>query len=155
MVQTTSRWFVVAAALGSVHAAFSAYWAVGGDWMLASVGAWAVEAQDGRSVSVVLALATIAVVKLVAAWFPYLAEAGRLPWRDLCRTISWPGSILLIVYGAVNVVISGAALIGLLGDEPENREALLGHTFAWGPLFTAWGIALLGGLAVSRRAAAR
>lgn len=148
----TSRAFLVAAGLGTMHAAFSAYWAAGGDWMLASVGAWAVEARDDQRASVVLALAAIAVVKLVAAWFPYLAETGRLPWRRLWRGISWPGSVFLIVYGLANVLVSGAVLLGLLGEEPENREALVGHTVLWGPLFAAWGVALLLGLRASARA---
>ena len=40
-----------AAALGGVHAAFSAYWALGGDWLLRTVGAWAVALRDSSPIA--------------------------------------------------------------------------------------------------------
>lgn len=140
-----------AAVLGGVHALFSAYWALGGDWLLRTVGAWAVDLRDGSPMVAVLGLGAIALVKAVAAAVPVLVAYGRLPWRRLWRTVSWIGGCFLIAYGGLNVIVSVAVLAGLITPEGGfDRPAMLGHAFLWDPLFALWGASLVASLALSR-----
>ncbi|GAA3701768.1 DUF3995 domain-containing protein [Microlunatus aurantiacus] len=140
-----------AAAFGLVHAAFSAYWAIGGDWLLRTVGAWAVGLRDDSPTAAALGLGAVALVKAVAAVVPVLVAYGRLPWRPLLRAVSWVGGGFLILYGGVNVVVSGAVLAGLITpDGGFDRPAMIGHAFLWDPLFALWGAALVVSLALSR-----
>lgn len=140
-----------AAVFGGVHALFSAYWALGGDWLLRTVGAWAVDLRNSSPTAAVLGLGAIAVVKAVAAVVPVLVAYGRLPWRRLWRTVSWIGGCFLIAYGGLNVVVSGAVLVGLITpDGGFDRPAMLGHALLWDPLFALWGAVLVASLALSR-----
>jgi hypothetical protein len=145
-----------AAAFGLVHAAFSAYWALGGDWLLRTVGAWAVGLRDDSPTAAALGLGAIAGVKAVAAVVPVLVAYGRLPWPRLWRAISWVGGCFLVLYGGLNVVVSGAVLAGVITpDGGFDRPAMIGHAFLWDPLFALWGAALVVSLVLSRRAARR
>lgn len=140
-----------AAVFGGLHALFSAYWALGGDWLLRTVGAWAVDLREGSPVAAAAGLGLIALVKAVAAAVPVLVAYGRLPWRRLWRAISWIGGCFLIAYGGLNVVVSGAVLSGLITPAGGyDRPAMLGHAFLWDPLFALWGAALVASLALSR-----
>ena len=104
----------VALALGLVHAGFSAYWAVGGRWLLGTVGEWAVSLADRDPPRAGLALGGVALVKAAAAVIPALLAYGRMPWPRVWRTISWVGAVALVLYGGANVAISGAVLAGLV-----------------------------------------
>lgn len=67
--------------LGTVHAAWSLYWAVGGKILLDTVGQWAVKASREDPALAFWGLLAITMVKLAAAWTPLLAEIGRVPAR--------------------------------------------------------------------------
>lgn len=140
-----------AACLGGLHAGFSMYWALGGDWLLRTVGAWAVSLRQSSPVGSAVGLGAIALLKLVAAVTPVLVTYRRLPWRRLWRGISWVGGSFLIMYGGANVVISGAVLAGAITPASGfDRLAMIGHAFLWDPLFALWGAALVTSLALSR-----
>lgn len=142
--ERTTAWFWVAAGIGTVHAAWSVYWALGGTWMLASVGQWAVQAAADPTPGARLALWGVAVVKLLAAWVPLLAHRGVLPLARLWRALTWAGAAGLVLYGLANIGASTAVLAGWITPEvPVNTEAHLGHAVLWGPLFALWGVALL------------
>lgn len=157
MLRTTGRrrWSLLlvwlAAGLGWIHALFSAYWAFGGDWLLRTVGAWAVTLRDGSPVVAAWGLGAVALVKSIAATVPVLNAYGRLPWHRLWRAISWVGASFLILYGGLNVIISGSVISGLITPEGGyDRPAMIGHAFLWDPLFALWGVALLASLVGSR-----
>ncbi|UFU03134.1 DUF3995 domain-containing protein [Ruania suaedae] len=134
----------IASSAGLVHAAFSAYWALGGQWLLATVGTWAVQMAAEDPLRTGLGLGLIAVVKAIAAAVPVLNDSGRLPRPGLWRALSWVGGALLLGYGLLNVVVSGAVLAGLLASPGGcDREALMGHVLLWDPLFALWGGGLL------------
>lgn len=143
--------FWAAAVLGTVHAAWSVYWAFGGTFLLETVGEWAVEAADEPSAATTLGLLSVGAVKLAGAWAPLLAEIERLPWRSLWRALGWVGGPFLVFYGAADVVAGSAVLSGLLQVQGADRAGVLGHTLIWGPHFALWGLALTTGLALSRR----
>ena len=142
----------VAGAAGLVHATASRYWALGGRWLLATVGQWAVDLSARAPLRAGIILGLVALVKLLAATVPIGVAYGKVPWRGFWRTISWVGSVLLVVYGGVNTVVSAAVIGGLIrSDGGYDINAMRGHAFLWDPLFLLWGSALVLSLWLSRQ----
>lgn len=136
-----------AAAAGCLHAAFSAYWALGGTWLLDTVGQWAVRLATEAPGRAGLALGAVTVVKLLAALLPLAWSAGRLrpapAWRRLLAVGGWA----LAAYGGLNVLVSWAVLSGVLETHGDfDRTAQLGHAALWDPLFLVWGLCLATGV---------
>ena len=141
----------VAAAAGVLHAVPSLYWAFGGQWLLATVGQWAVDLSAREPLAAGVTLGLVAVVKLLAALVPVGVAYGKLPWRRFWRATSWTGGLLLVVYGGVNTVVSAAVLGGLIRPEGGyDPVAMRGHAYLWDPLFLLWGTALVLSLWLSR-----
>lgn len=139
---------LVAAVFGTVHAAFSFYWAAGGTWLLATVGQRLVESFAGS----MWILAVVGVLKLLAAILPlYFLRAGW-PWPLLTRGVCWLGGAGLIVWGGVNMVSAQLVLAGIVPRGAEfDLRGMVGHAWLWDPLFLAWGVALLAALLITRR----
>lgn len=144
--------FCIAAAFGTLHAAWSFYWALGGTLLLETVGQWAAESIAETPGLAFAGLAFVGLVKLLGAWVPLLAETGKLPWRGLWRRLGWAGGPFLILYGGANVLAGSAVLLGFLEVSDTDTTGLIGHTFIWGPHFALWGIALTLGLMFSHGA---
>lgn len=140
----------VAAILGTLHAASSIYWAFGGQWLLETVGQWAVEAAQKGSLLVFAGLFLIGVLKLMAAWIPLLAQTGRIPGRSFWRVLSWVGGPALILYGGAHAIAGASVLAGWIESDVTDRDGLIGHAFIWGPHFALWGLALTAALLCSR-----
>jgi hypothetical protein len=149
---TTGRsWLWVAALAGGVHASFSLYWALGGRWLLATVGQWAVRLSTEQPVHAGLALALVALVKALAAALPLVWAAGRLRPQRAWWWLFAVGAVLLVAYGGLNVAVSWAVLSGVLPTSGGiDRTAQLGHAALWDPLFLVWGGCLAAGLRLSR-----
>ncbi|MFN7243809.1 MAG: DUF3995 domain-containing protein [Dietzia cercidiphylli] len=141
----------VAAILGTVHAAWSAYWAFGGRVLLDTVGGWAVTVVEERPLLALVGLLAVAAMKFLAAWIPLLAETGRIPGRPVWRPIAWVGGPFLIIYGTVNAAAAATILADWVTTENPDRAGLIGHAFLWDPLFALWGAALTFALVVTRR----
>lgn len=151
--RTARTLVLVAAATGLVHAGFSAYWALGGTWLLSRIGAIAVEFANRAPLESGLMLGAVAVAKALAALIPVAVEAQRVPWPRLWRAICWVGGPGIVLYGLVNIVASGAVLLGVLvPDGGYDRDAMIGHALLWDPLFLIWGLALTGWLWLTRPA---
>ncbi|MCC2307560.1 DUF3995 domain-containing protein [Cellulomonas chengniuliangii] len=135
---------LVACGAGLVHAASSLYWALGGRWLLPTVGDWAVRAVDRSPVRAGLLLGAIAVVKALAALIPVGVARDRLPGTRFWRAACWVGGAFLVVYGGVNVAVSSAVLLGVVTpDGGYDEQAMVGHALLWDPLFVIWGAALI------------
>ena len=136
------RWLLLAAGAGTVHAAASLYWALGGTWLLETLGSAASARGTLRGVAV---LVVAGLVKLVVAWWP----VRTAPWRDrqrrVARALSWLAGAVLAAYGTVLSVAGWLALAGVFG-EPTDPVSLRGHALLWDPLFALWGWSLLVGL---------
>lgn len=149
-----SRMLVWAAGLaGGVHAGFSLYWALGGRWLLATVGPWAVDLSAEAPLTAGITLGLVAMVKLMGAAIPIGVAYGRVPWPRVWRGIGWAGGLLLVAYGGVNSIVALAVLgevIQPAGDYPA--AGMMGHAYLWDPLFVLWGGALSLSLWLSRRA---
>lgn len=141
-----------ATGLGLVHAAFSLCWALGGTWLLDTVGQWAVRQVEEAPVASRLMLAGTAAVKGAAAVIPTLSAYRRFPYPRIVRAVSWAGAVGLVLYGGANTLAANAVLAGLVPAGPEtDLSALKGHAWLWDPLFLLWGAALLGYLVRSAR----
>lgn len=150
--RTAARILVLgAAAIGLVHAAFSAYWALGGTWLLSTIGAVAVEFASRAPLESGLMLGAVALMKALAALIPVAVDARRMPAPRSWRAICWVGGPGIVLYGLVNIVVSGAVLLGILAPEGGyDRDAMIGHALLWDPLFLLWGLALTAWLWLTR-----
>ncbi|GAA1919111.1 DUF3995 domain-containing protein [Nocardioides hwasunensis] len=138
---------LLAGLLGTVHAAFSLYWGVGGGWLVETLGRRMVDAFAGWE----WLLLPIGVVKLVAAWVPLVAARQGWPLRWFTRTACWLGAVVLVLWGGLNTVVGNLVLIGLIvPDGGYDRAGMIGHAFLWDPLFLAWGVVLAAGLTRGR-----
>ncbi|MFC4555799.1 DUF3995 domain-containing protein [Georgenia faecalis] len=141
----------LACAAGLVHAAFSLYWAVGGTWLLDTVGQWAVRLHAEAPLQAGLVLAAVALAKAAGAVVPVLVDRQRIGGRAFWRALSWVGAVALVAYGGVNTLVSNAVLAGVIRpDGGYDRPAMIGHAWLWDPLFLVWGAALLAHLWLTR-----
>jgi hypothetical protein len=151
MTTSSRRLLRAACAVGFVHAAFSLYWALGGRWLLDTVGQWAVDRAHTAPVAAGAALVLVAVVKVGGSVVPLLVEEGRLPGRRWWRRLSAGGAVVLLGYGLLNTVVAWAVLSGAIEvSGAVDRPALLGHAVLWDPLFALWGGLLAAGLWTTR-----
>lgn len=141
----------VALVLGLGHAAFSLYWALGGTWLLETVGQWAVDAQRQTPGLVTVVLLGVTLVKVAAAIIPVAVEYDKLGTRRFWRAVSWIGGIGVAVYGAANSLVALAVLVGVVHpDDGYDAQAMVGHAFIWDPWFFIWGVTLVISLTFTR-----
>lgn len=120
------------------------YWALRGRLLLPTVGDWAVRAVDRSPVQAGVLLGAIAAIKALAALIPVGVARGRLPWTRFWRAACWVAGAFLVLYGAVNVVVGSAVLLGVVTPAGgHDTEAMVGHALLWDPLFVIWGAALI------------
>lgn len=143
------RWLLVAAGAGTAHAAASLYWALGGTWLLETMGSMG---RQFGTLTGVLVLVVTGLLKLAVAWWPVRTATWTGARRRVARTLSWLAAAVLAAYGTVLSVAGWLALAGLFG-EPADPVSLRGHALLWDPLFAVWGWSLVVGLwrARSRR----
>lgn len=146
-IRTVPDGLRVAAVLGVVHALFSLYWAVGGTFLVWSLGTGLRDSFSGRE----WLLVPVGAVKLAAALAPVLLARSGWPAPRLTRALCWLGALVLVLWGGLNTVVGNAVLAGLVTpDGGYDRPGMIGHAWLWDPLFLAWGISLAVGLLTSR-----
>lgn len=130
---------LLAAVLGIGHAAFSAYWAIGGTWLLDTIGGELERWGRERHPSVVVALWLIAVLKSgVAVAAPVLVLGpGRLPaWTTgrAARALSWIAAVVLTAYGGVLTAVGLLVQSGAVeASKDGDQRALAWHAFGGVP----------------------
>ncbi len=140
---------VVAATLGTLHAAVSLYWAAGGTALLWSLGTGMIQRFAGRE----WLLVPIGLTKLAVALTPLFLARSGWPAPRVTRAVCWLGAAGLVVWGGLNTVVGQLVLSGVIDPEGGyDRPGMLGHAWLWDPLFLLWGGALVVGLLVSRMA---
>ena len=147
----------LAALLGLSSAAVSAYWALGGDGLLDTIGGEIEEWGRRRSTSVVVVLWLVVLVKTVVALAApvYRRDAGSAsrdgPAGRLPRTLGWIAGIVLLAYGGVLTVVGLLVQGGVIqASQDSDQRALAWHAYVWDPWFAAWGLALLTSLWLTR-----
>lgn len=141
---------VIAVLLGLGHAATSAYWALGGDALLDTIGGdierWA---REGGA-TVTIALWAIVVVKAVVAIAALvLVGAGGIAWPTwmtgrLARLLGWVAAVVLVLYGGLLTIVGLLVEAGVVDAAADADErALAWHAYLWDPWFAVWGAAFV------------
>jgi len=144
-----------ACAVGLLYAAISLYWALGGGWLLDTVGASLTQAGRSASSLVVIAVWFAVGLKVVASVLPLPAVAaigpGSLRWRRRLRALSWIEAAILTLYGLILTVVGLLVEAGVIGT-PANADhrALAWHAYLWDPWFLLWGVLVTAALLRSR-----
>jgi Protein of unknown function (DUF3995) len=144
--------------VGLLYAAISVYWAVGGTWLLDTVGASLVQAARGASAGVLFAVWAAAVLKVIATVLPLLAVHAAAPpgsrWRRVLRVLTWVEAVILVLYGLVLTATGLLVQSGLVAtDATADHRALRWHAYLWDPWFLVWGLLVTAALWRSRRLA--
>lgn len=132
----------VAAVWAALFALVSLYWAVGGTAGIATVGSQVTSIAGGSGGllvwgAVVLKLAGVAfALALVSRW-------GRMFPRLLMLLAGYAVSVLLMIYGTVNIVGELLVVTGVVtGGSAADLYALHWHLALWDPYFLLWGVFL-------------
>ncbi len=142
----------VAAVVGLAHASFSAYWALGGSWLLETVGQRAVDLQAKEPVMAGAVLLAVAAGKVALAVFPVAECSTDRLQRTRWRVPLWLAAVGLFVYGTVYSVTGILVVTGIVDPVGGYDQAgMIGHAFIWDPLFALWGFSLGAGLLALRR----
>jgi hypothetical protein len=133
-------------AVGLAYAAISVYWAVGGRWLLNTVGiSLSQPGQAGRLATLVAVWGAVA-VKAVAAVLPLLAigvwpRTANGGLRRLARVLTWIEAVILVGYGLVLTASGLLVQVGVIKAAADaDRMATKWHAYLWDPWFLIWGI---------------
>jgi len=147
-----SRWSTVgtvaayaAAIVAFGYALMSLYWALGGHALVSTIGGYVEQfARRGGPLPVLIGLAA-ALAKVLGG---LLALALVRPWgrvvpRRWLLIGSAGASVLLVVYGGLNVLLGALVLAGVIHPAGSvDRTALRWHVGVWDLWFLVWGILL-------------
>ena len=133
-------------AVGLAYAAIIVYWAVGGTWLLNTVGISLSQPGQAGHLAALLAVWGAAAVKAVAAVLPLLAIGVWPPTangglRRLARVLTWIEAAILVGYGLVLTASGLLVQAGVIEAVAHaDRLALKWHAYLWDPWFLIWGI---------------
>jgi hypothetical protein len=132
------------AALGLLSAGVSAYWTAGGTALLFTVGGQveALARRGGTSALVLGTGTTAAKLAAVALSLSLVRPLGRRLARRLVTHAALAAGAVLTVYGSLQIVVGGLALLGMAGGSPADPTALRWHVLFWDPWFLLWGLLL-------------
>jgi hypothetical protein len=141
-----ARWPAYAAAwCALIFAVLTFYWALGGTFLLDTIGQEVLRLARTRDTTFVVAGWVSALLKLAGA---VLALAlvqpwgGRIPRRLLLGTAT-TGAVVLVLYGGLQIVVQVLVLLGVLASPAEmDWRGFYGHLFIWDPWFLVWGVLL-------------
>jgi hypothetical protein len=131
---------------GLAYAAISVYWAVGGRWLLDTVGISLSQPGQAGHLAALLAVWGAAAVKAVAAVLPLLA-VGAWPrtandgLRRPARVLTWIETAILVGYGLILTASGLLVQAGVIKAAARaDRLALKWHAYLWDPWFLIWGV---------------
>lgn len=134
-----------AATVAFAYALMSLYWALGGHALVSTIGGYVEHfARQGGALPVLAALA-VTLAKVVGG---LLALALVRPWgrvvpRRWLLIGSAGASVLLVVYGGLNVLLGALVLSGVIHPAGGvDRTALRWHVGVWDMWFLVWGVLL-------------
>ncbi|MGI8808439.1 MAG: DUF3995 domain-containing protein [Acidimicrobiales bacterium] len=139
--------------VGLLFAAFSVYWALGGMWLLSTVGRSFEEHGRAGDVGWVLLGWVAAALKVAAAVLPVLAlrRLTRAGWDRVVWVLAWLAAAALSSYGLVTTTVSLLVQFGAIQvSAGANHRAQAWHAFLWDPWFLVWGILVVAALVRGR-----
>jgi hypothetical protein len=135
--------------VGLAYVAISVYWAVGGKWLLDTVGiSLSQPGQAGRAAAL-FAVWGAAALKAIAAALPVLAVLAGDSWprtasqrpRRVVRVLAWIEAAILVGYGLILTVAGLLVQAGVISASAHaDHLALRWHAYLWDPWFLLWGI---------------
>jgi hypothetical protein len=131
---------------GWLYAAIGVYWAVGGRWLLITVGISLSQPGQAGHLAALLAVWGAAAVKAVAALLPLLAigvwpRTANGGLRGLARVLAWIETAILTGYGLILTASGLLVQVGVIkATAHADRLALKWHAYLWDPWFLIWGI---------------
>ena len=132
--------------VGLAYAAIIVYWAVGGRWLLNTVGISLSQPGQAGHLAALLAVWGAAAVKAVAAVLPLLAigvwpRTANGGLRRLARGLTWIEAAILVGYGLILTASGLLVQAGVIEAVAHaDRLALKWHAYLWDPWFLIWGI---------------
>lgn len=139
--------------VGCLYAAVSAYWGLGGTWLLDTVGGSLERQGRAGDPAVLLAVWAAVVLKVIAAVLPLVAvrrRRGRNPRRTVWL-LAWAEAAILIVYGLVQTAAGLLVQADVIHAAPTaDHRALAWHAYLWDPWFLIWGLLVAAALWRSR-----
>jgi hypothetical protein len=129
--------------LGLLYAAMSAYWGLGGTWLLATVGGALQSQERAGTAIVVLAVWAAVVLKTVAAGLPLLAlrQVTSPGWNRAVGLLAWIEAGILTGYGLVWTVVGMLVQAGTIHPSAgADHRASAWHAYLWDPWFLVWGL---------------
>jgi Protein of unknown function (DUF3995) len=129
--------------VGLLYAAISVHWALGGTWLLDTIGGSLEEQGRAGNPGVILAVWAAAVIKMIAAVLPLVALRGpsspaqnRTMW-----VLAWVEAAILIGYGLVQTVAGLLVQADVIhASATADHRALAWHAYLWEPWFLIWGL---------------
>jgi hypothetical protein len=134
-----------AAIVAFAYALMSLYWALGGHALVSTIGGYVEQfARRGGALPVLVALvATLAKVAGGLLALALVRPWGRVVPRGRLLIGSAGASVLLVVYGGLNVLLGALVLSGVIHPTGSvDRTALRWHVGVWDLWFLVWGILL-------------
>ena len=134
-----------AAIVALAYALISLYWALGGHALVSTIGGYVEQfARRGGAIPVLVALAaTLAKVVGGLLALALVRPWGRVVPRGWLLMGSAGASVLLVVYGGLNVLLGALVLSGVIHPAGSvDRTALRWHVGVWDLWFLVWGILL-------------
>ncbi len=145
---------LAACAVGLMYAGVSAYWALGGTWLLSTVGA-SLARPGGQGPVVVVGVWAAVVLKLLAALVPLVVVRAVFEgsWARRAVVLAWVETAVLVVYGFAWSATE--ILVEIFSSPPASeRRAYAWHAYLWDPWFLLWGLLAAAAL-LRRRSGAR
>jgi hypothetical protein len=133
------------------YAAISAYWAFGGTWLLATVGASLTT--NHQSVTLTLVVWAAVLLKVAGALLPVFAclPPRRSTWHSWLRVCAWAEGVVITLYGFVLTSVELTAEVGMIhSGKTADRRALAWHAYLWDPWFLIWGLLVITALLLTR-----
>jgi len=137
--------------IGLLFAAVSAYWGLGGRWLLDTLDSRIQEQALAGSAGIYVAVWAAAVLKVVAALLPLLALRGlaNRRWSRTVWFLAWAAAVILTGYGLMQTTIGLLAQAGVIhAPATASARVLAWGAYVWDPWFLIWG--LLAGSALLR-----
>jgi Protein of unknown function (DUF3995) len=138
--------------VGLLYAAVSLYWALGGTWLLDTIGGSLEEQARAGTVGVRLLVWAAVALKLIAAVLPLLA-LRRLPrpaWHRTVWVLAWAEAAVLTIYGLVWTAGGLLAQAGVIHVFTSDPRAQAWHAYLWDPWFLVWGLLVAAALLLGR-----
>lgn len=139
---------------GLLFALASVYWALGGTWLLDTIGGSLEDRGRSGDTGVLLALWAAAGLKIAAAVLPLLAirRLDRAPRGRTSWVLAWTAATFLIMYGFLQTSVGLLLQTGAIHASADaDHYALAWRAYLWDPWFLLWGLLAAAALLRARR----